>query len=126
MVVIGLHADGGHGQVRAVDGNHASLRESGLWVVFLNSGVDRDSGNDEEDDQVDLDRRIRRVTAWERRRVLTEIAAWFIEQPPLAKKIYMMMVIAKAMVYMLSVEPIRIALQPLESYVSIFSKQYSA
>ena len=40
VVVIGLHADGGHGQVCAVDGDHSSLSETSLWVVLLNGRVD--------------------------------------------------------------------------------------
>ena len=40
VVVIRLHADGGHGEVCAVDGYHSSLGEPGLRVVFLNGRVD--------------------------------------------------------------------------------------
>ena len=57
---------------------------------------------------------------------LTVIAAWFIEQPLCAKKIYMTMVIATEPQYMPKVEPIRIPLQARESWNSIFSRQYSA
>lgn len=61
-----------------------------------------------------------------RTRRLTVIAAWFIEQLLLAKKIYMTIVMAKEIVYIPSVDPINIDLHAFESYFSIFSKQNSA
>lgn len=58
--------------------------------------------------------------------LLTDIAAWFIEQPPAAKKMYITTVMAIDAVYMLRVEPMRRNLQPFESLFSILSRQYSA
>ena len=54
MVVIGLHGYGGHSKVGAIDGNHSGLREASLGVVFLNHRVDRDSGDDKQDDEIHL------------------------------------------------------------------------
>ena len=53
VLVVGLHGDGGHGEVGAVDGYHGGLGESGLRIVFLDCGVDGDCRDDEEDDEVD-------------------------------------------------------------------------
>ena len=57
---------------------------------------------------------------------LMVMAAWFMAQPDWAKKMYMIIVIAKEAVNMPSVEPMRRTRQPLESCSSIFSRQYSA
>ena len=40
VVVVGLHAHGGHGEVGAVDGDDGGLGEAGLGVVFLDGRVD--------------------------------------------------------------------------------------
>lgn len=56
----------------------------------------------------------------------TVIDAWFMEQPPCAKKMYIMMVMAKAAVYIPRVDPIKRYLHALELLLSIFSRQYSA
>jgi hypothetical protein len=57
---------------------------------------------------------------------LTVIAAWFIEHPLCAKKMYITMVMARLPRYMLRVEPIRIPRHSPESVSSIFSMQNSA
>lgn len=54
MVVIGLHGNGGHSKVGTVDGDHSGLGKASLGVVFLNHGVDRDGGDQEQDDEVHL------------------------------------------------------------------------
>ena len=56
----------------------------------------------------------------------TVMAAWFIEHPEDAKKMYMTMVIAIDPRYMDRVEPISKTFQAPESVVSTFSRQYSA
>ena len=60
------------------------------------------------------------------RKLLTVMAAWFIEQLDWAKKMYMTIVIAMLPRYMLRVEPMRRLRQSLESVSSIFSMQCSA
>ena len=50
-----------------------------------------------------------------RTRRLTVMAAWFMAQPLLAKKMYIIMVMAKDMVYIPSVDPMRILLHTFES-----------
>lgn len=50
-----------------------------------------------------------------RTRRLTVMAAWFMAQPLLAKKMYITMVMAKDMVYIPRVDPMRILLQAFES-----------
>jgi hypothetical protein len=50
LVVVGFHADGGEGQVGAVDGYDGGLGEAGAGVDVLNCGVDGDDGGDEEED----------------------------------------------------------------------------
>ncbi|KAH9815717.1 hypothetical protein Tdes44962_MAKER00965 [Teratosphaeria destructans] len=54
------------------------------------------------------------------------MAAWFIEQPECAKKMYMAMVMAMLPVYIPSVLPINTPLHTLLSVSSIFSMQNSA
>jgi hypothetical protein len=54
------------------------------------------------------------------------IEAWFIEQPPRAKKMYITIVIAREAKYIKKADPIKSAVQTLDSVVSIFSWQYSA
>ena len=125
VFVIGLHGHGGHGQVGAVDGDHGGLGETGFGVIFLDSGVDGDEGDDEKNKKVDLVV-VRRDILGTAGEMLTVIAAWFIEQPPWAKKMYIMIVMAKEAVNIPSVDPIRMNLQALESRSSIFSRQYSA
>lgn len=49
---VGFHADGGHGQVGAVDGDHGGLGEAGFRVVFLDGGVDAYEGDYQEDNEV--------------------------------------------------------------------------
>lgn len=49
------------------------------------------------------------------RDIFTVIAAWFIEHPLPAKKMYMSIVMANDAVYMLRVDPISRTLHPLES-----------
>ncbi len=55
VMVVGFHADGRHGEVGAVDGDHGGLGEAGLGVVFLDAWVDGDGGDDEEHEEVDCD-----------------------------------------------------------------------
>lgn len=54
ITVVGFHRYGRHGQVGAVDGDHGGLSKAGLWIEFLDGWVNGNSGDDEEDDQVDL------------------------------------------------------------------------
>ena len=51
--VVGLHRDGGHGEVCAVDSDHGGLSEARLRIVFLHCGVDGDGGDDEEREKID-------------------------------------------------------------------------
>lgn len=57
---------------------------------------------------------------------LTVMAAWFMAQLLLAKKMYMTIVIAKDMVYIPRVDPMSTPRQARESLSSIFCRQYSA
>ena len=57
---------------------------------------------------------------------LTVIAAWFMEQPECAKKMYITIVIAMLPRYILIVAPMSIPRHILESSSSIFSMQNSA
>lgn len=41
MLVVGFHGDGGHGEVRAVDGNDGGLGKTGLGVVLLHRRMHR-------------------------------------------------------------------------------------
>lgn len=53
LFIIGLHGNGGHGEVGTVDGDHGGLGEAGLGVVFLDSRVDGDYRDDDEEKKVD-------------------------------------------------------------------------
>ena len=46
FAVVRFHADGRHGEVGAVDGDHGCLREAGFRIVLLDCRVDRDGGDD--------------------------------------------------------------------------------
>jgi hypothetical protein len=50
LVVVGFHADGGEGQVGAVDGDDGGLGEARAGVDVLDGGVDGGDGGDEEED----------------------------------------------------------------------------
>lgn len=56
MSVVRFHADGRHGQVGAVDGDHCGLGEAGLGVVFLNCWVDGYERDYKKDNEVDLEK----------------------------------------------------------------------
>jgi len=83
LVVIGLHADGGEGQVGAVDGDDGGLGETSAGVDILNGGVDRDDGCDEEEQEIDLYMSVTGLDVSVK--VRTVMAAWFIPHPLLAK-----------------------------------------
>jgi len=78
-----------------------------LRIILLDNGMDRDEGDDEEDYQIHLsDVSIQRFSRLYTNQH-TVMAAWFIAQPLLAKKMYMMMIMANEAVYMPNVDPIR-------------------
>ena len=47
IAVVGLHGNGRHSQVGAIDGDHGRLREAGLRIEFLDGGVNGNSRDDE-------------------------------------------------------------------------------
>lgn len=50
--VVGFHRDGGHGEVCAVNGDHCRLSKTSSRVVFLDCWVNRDAGDDDEQNHV--------------------------------------------------------------------------
>jgi hypothetical protein len=54
LVIVGLHADCRQGKVGTVDCDNGRLGKSSAGVNTLNSGVDRDYGGNQEQQQVDL------------------------------------------------------------------------
>lgn len=83
LVVVGLHADSGEGQVGAVDGDDGGLGETGAGVDILDGGVDRDDGGGEQEQEVDL--RCQSQVVMVNVIVRTVMAAWFMPHPLLAK-----------------------------------------
>lgn len=56
LVVVGFHADCGHGEVGAVYCYDGGLGQAGAGVYVLDGGVDGDYGGDEEHKEIDLER----------------------------------------------------------------------
>ena len=50
VAVIGLHGDGGHGEIGAIYRYHGRLGEAGFGVVFLDSGMNGDGRDYEKND----------------------------------------------------------------------------
>jgi len=55
VLVVGLHADCGEGEVGAVDGNDAGLSKACAGIGFLNVGVYGDDGDADQEEEVDGD-----------------------------------------------------------------------
>lgn len=83
LVVVRFHANGGEGQVGAVDGHDGRLGEAGAGIDILDGGVDRDDRRDQKEEEVDLGLSV--VWAKFGVRVRTVMAAWFMPHPLFAK-----------------------------------------
>lgn len=50
---MGMIANSGHNEVRAINSNHATLGEPRTWVVLLNDGVDADDRYDDDEGKIE-------------------------------------------------------------------------